>query len=449
MKPILIVTRPDDPLESLAATLVEAGVSAETLVLQPGKAPRLPSGWGGPVFLIDPHGGVVDVGEEIGRLRQALGNEMPLLVCTNRPGGQDQQLLTDCGATLVIEPRRWQLEAVVERVLAEIIRSRQIQPFQFGDLYGATPRMHELYSEIETVAPYTDSVLILGDTGTGKELVAGEVHRSSGRKGRLVAINIASLDRELMASELFGHERGAFTGAMAARKGLLLEAATGTVFLDEIGDLDKQSQVRLLRILEERTVRPVGGNRWQTLEARILLATHRNLEEECALGRFRQDLYERIRGLQIQLPPLRHRRADIPLLAEHFLSQFNRENNVHRSLPEGALDPLFRYDWPGNVRELRNAIRQAAVFASGAEAPIHVGRLRDAVRGRGDNSALNTVQFDPATETWKEVLGRLQRRYFLGALAAADDKVALAAETAAISRTQFYEILKKIQQENS
>ncbi|HEV2844720.1 MAG TPA: sigma 54-interacting transcriptional regulator, partial [Thermoanaerobaculia bacterium] len=369
-----------------------------------------------------------------------------MIVCTPRPAAADRDVLRDCGASELVTPASWTDGAMAERVLAELILRGDIQPTSFGVFRGATLGMQRIYEEITTLAPLSEPILIRGETGTGKELVAREIHQRSGRSGAITAINVAALTAELIGSELFGHERGSFTGATAQRQGLLAEAGAGTVFLDEIGDLDLASQAKVLRVLEEGMVRPVGSNRWQRIHARIVLATHRDLDEDCADGRFRQDLYERIRGFTLHLPPLRERRADLVLLAHHFVTEFNQAYPGERFIPSGALDPLFRYDWPGNVRELRQVIRQAAAYAIKPSGAISAVRLQEAVFGRHTgSSAGSTVRFDPTAETWREVHDRTQAQYFRAILAQAGGNKAIAAERAGYKKSQFYEILRQIE----
>ena len=432
----------------LAALLDKDGVEARACTLAAGED-RVPL----PAsvtrcFLISPEQGVISVGERVARLRERLHNGIPLVVCTPRPTLETRRTLLASGASEVISPEGWTSRQVAERILAELTLVGELQPSSFGSLLGATATMRDLYHRIEKVAPVEEPVLILGETGTGKELVAGEIHHRSGRRGDLLAINCAALTPELLESELFGHERGAFSGAVSARKGLLVEAGHGTVFLDEIGDLALSSQAKLLRALEERKVRPVGSNRWQEMHARIVLATHRNLEEACEEGRFRLDLFHRISGLALHLSPLRERKADLLLLVHHFLETYDTTYPGHHSIPPGALDPLFRYDWPGNVRELRQAVWQAAAYADDTGA-LDAVSLADWVRRRDPVSAKRQLAFDPSLDTWKDVLDRVRASYFRAILAEAGGNKDLAARRAGLSRSQFYEILKQLNQARS
>jgi two-component system response regulator HydG len=311
-------------------------------------------------------------------------------------------------------------------------------------LCGGTAKFREIYREIQALAPLSESILILGETGTGKELVAYEIHRQSRSSDRFIPINCPEINPELLSSELFGHEKGAFTDARQARRGLLAEAGKGTVFLDEIGDLDLQAQAKLLRVLEDKKVRRVGANQWDDIHARILLATNRNLEEDVMLGRFRRDLFERMRGFVIELPPLRERKADIPLLAHHFVAEYGREYHKNLHVPAGALDCLFRSDWPGNVRELRAVVRRAAVYAD-EEGGISIVRMQEAIRGRKSTATRHTIAFDPTIDSWRALQNRAQVAYIRAVLEEANGNKETAAKIAGLSRSQFYEKLKEIE----
>jgi len=217
------------------------------------------------------------------------------------------------------------------------------------------------------VAPSEATILIQGESGTGKELVANAIHHNSPRKDRpFIKVNCAALPETLLESELFGHEKGAFTGATGPRKGRFQLADRGTLFLDEIAEMAPATQAKILRVLQERDFEPVGGTRTVHVDTRIISATNRNLEDEIAAGRFREDLYYRLNVVMIKVPPLRSRSADIPLLADFFLQRYAEKN--HRSLKgfrPGAMDLLLRHPWPGNVRELENVIERAVIMARG------------------------------------------------------------------------------------
>jgi transcriptional regulator with GAF, ATPase, and Fis domain len=236
---------------------------------------------------------------------------------------------------------------------------KPLQVGSFGKLLGASARMRELFANLERIAETDLSVLIQGETGTGKELVASSLHGASPRADRpFVVFDCSAVALTLADSELFGHQRGAFTGAFATRTGVFERANGGTIFLDEIGELPKALQPKLLRVLEQRNVRRLGDSRWLTLDVRVISATNRNLRAEVKRGNFREDLYYRLVGAHVTVPPLRDRLDDLELLAESFLSQKSPPRSLSE-LPPQARKMFKAYGWPGNVRELRNAVERA------------------------------------------------------------------------------------------
>ena len=261
------------------------------------------------------------------------------------------------------------------------LRERLDKRYGFEAILGVSPPMERLFETLRKVAPTRMNVLVTGESGTGKELVANALHHNSPRRARaFVALNCGAIPREIIESELFGHEKGAFTGAQARRIGRIEQAHGGTLFLDEVSEMPPDLQVKFLRVLEERRVTPVGGNDARDVDFRLVSATNRDLRREIDAGRFRQDLYYRIKGVVIDLAPLRERREDIPLLAERFRDVFAREHER----PVGGFTPaalavLMGYPWPGNVREMKNAIEWAVFSAAGPR--IEVGDLPPDVRG--------------------------------------------------------------------
>ncbi|MEI8233611.1 MAG: sigma-54 dependent transcriptional regulator [Verrucomicrobiota bacterium] len=250
------------------------------------------------------------------------------------------------------------------------LRQQVEQRFGLESLIGNSAPMHEVFDVIRQVAPSRATVLIQGESGTGKELVAHALHNLSGRpKQKFVAIHCAALSPQLLESELFGHERGAFTGAIERRIGRFEQAAGGTLFLDEIGEIDANLQVKVLRVLgEERAFERVGGNLPIKVDVRLVAATNKNLQKMVEEGTFREDLFYRLNVVPITLPPLRERKEDIPLLLATFLKQFAKENGKpERELTAEAMEAILAYDWPGNVRELRTAIEHGVVMATGAK----------------------------------------------------------------------------------
>ena len=247
------------------------------------------------------------------------------------------------------------------------LRERLAERHKISNIIGASPAMQKVFDTVLQVAPSRASVLISGESGTGKELVAAALHEHSQRaSGPFVKLHCAALSETLLESELFGHERGAFTGAVMRRDGRFQQADGGTLFLDEIGEISPAVQVKLLRFLQEHEFERVGGNQTIKVDVRIITATHRNLLERVKQGLFREDLYYRLNVVAIEVPPLRQRPSDIGILAHHFLTRYAKENNKQiRTLTDDAMEKLLRYPWPGNVRELENAIERAVVICRG------------------------------------------------------------------------------------
>ena len=277
---------------------------------------------------------------------------------------------------------------VVEKALEaqalarEVARLRQTveERFDLGGIVGASPAMQQIFKAVGKVAGTDLTVLLRGESGTGKELIARAVHENSRRKGRpFVPVNCAAIPRELLESELFGHEKGAFTGAVAARRGRFEQAEGGTVFLDEVGDMDLSLQTKLLRVLQEREYRPIGSDRIVRVDFRLVCATNADINALRQEGRFREDLFFRINTITLRVPPLRERTEDIPPLCEHFLAKYRARHDRHvRSIAPPAYHLLLRHAWPGNVRELENAIERGVLVAKGAE--IEIADLPEAVR---------------------------------------------------------------------
>ncbi|HTC37107.1 MAG TPA: sigma 54-interacting transcriptional regulator [Bryobacteraceae bacterium] len=310
------------------------------------------------------------------------------------------QLLTGIGsiaAAALDNARRMEsLEQENRRLQAEISLEH--------NMVGDSPRMRDVYQFIARVAPRDVTVLIFGESGTGKELVARAIHRNSGRADKpCMAINCAALAETLLESELFGHEKGAFTGAIAQKKGKLEVAEGGTVFLDEIGELAPLLQAKLLRVLQEREFERVGGTRTIKLNVRLIAATNRDLEEEVKRGRFREDLYYRLNVVAVRMPSLRERREDIPLLASYFTAKFSqRSNRPVLGVSPQARAGLMNYDWPGNVRELENAIERAVVL--GSSDLILPEDLPEAILEKAESAGASMTAFHDALREAKKQL---------------------------------------------
>lgn len=267
------------------------------------------------------------------------------------------------------------LKLVIERALdhamlrdeVSVLRHSLSSAFDAGNVIGRSAPMRQLLGMISSIAASEATVLITGESGTGKEVAARLIHANSNRrKGPYVAFNCAALSETLLESELFGHEKGAFTGADKRRDGRFLAAHKGTIFLDEIGEVPMPMQAKLLRVIQERELHRVGSDRTEKVDVRILAATNKDLKQEVEEGRFRQDLYYRLNVVSLQLPPLRERKEDIPLLAMRFLELFGKRNGkTAKGFTPSAMDKLLKYGWPGNVRELENAVERAVVLLVG------------------------------------------------------------------------------------
>ena len=309
----------------------------------------------------------------------------------------------------------------------------------FGEIIGKTKKMQHLFTQIQTAAAADITVLIQGETGTGKELVARSIHDNSPRKARpFVAINCAAIPAELIESELFGHERGAFTSAYQQRIGQFEQANTGTLFLDEIGDMPPALQAKLLRVLEAREFQRIGGTKTLSIDIRVLTATHRDLADAAEKDTFRLDLYHRLAAFTIEIPRLRERREDIPILADHFLRRYAAAaaKNI-RAISTDALHVLMQHDFPGNVRELKNAIESAVLFETTDQLqpqslPLHLTQ-------GGSQVAIG----DSTDATIILPLEEVERRAIVYALKVTDNNIADAARQLGIDRTTLYRKLKK------
>lgn len=315
-------------------------------------------------------------------------------------------------------------------------RQELLEKYQFKNVIGRTPQMFQVYKTIARVADTKSTILLYGERGTGKELVARSIHYNSQRSDRpFVTVDCASLVETLMESELFGHVRGAFTGALQAKRGLFEEADGGTLFLDEVGNLSLSTQAKLLRFLQEYEIKRVGGTENIKVDVRVIAATNQFLEPLVKSGNFREDLFDRLNVVPISLPPLREKKEDIPLLIIHFLQKSSEENRKQISYisPE-ALDILTQYSWPGNVRELRHTIERAVVLST---QPIILPedlpkKMLEEVKGK-------EIQFPEELLPLREV----ERRYVLKVLRETKGNKKKASEILGIDRTTLYRILEK------
>ncbi len=349
----------------------------------------------------------------------------------------------------------------VRRLRGEVERARGL-----GEVIGESPLMRQLLAMIDRVAASDATVLIVGESGTGKELLARTIHRIGPRAdGPFVAFDCSALAPSLLEAELFGHEKGAFTGAMRARRGLFREASGGTIFLDEIGDIDASVQNKLLRVLQEREIKPVGGDRPVQIDVRVVAATNKDLKALVGRGQFREDLYWRLAVVPIQVPPLRERKEDIPLLAAHILARrrgaaksfAGNEARYPTQITAKALSRLMSYRWPGNIRELENVLSRAAILCDGEMIRSHDLAMLGLDAGRvggaaADRDELDRVDVPPIDldrlgdgESLKDVTDRAVRAVERAAIAAAlrrDRNPAAAAKRLGISRASIYTKMK-------
>jgi DNA-binding NtrC family response regulator len=316
------------------------------------------------------------------------------------------------------------------RLLREQMNSRP----GFGVMVGISPRMQQVYHLIEKVSRSQTPVLILGETGTGKELVARSIHFHGARKhGPFVPVDCTGLVSTLVESELFGYVKGAFTGASQPKRGLIEAASGGTLFLDEIGELPMEMQAKLLRVLQEREVRPVGATSTVPVDVRVIAATNRDLQKEVDRGAFRQDLFYRLSVVPIRMPPLRERKSDIPLIVNHFLERYAADGRPTAVFSEDAISRLVSYDWPGNVRELENAISRALALNSGPL--LHIGDLPTNLQ----SPAPARLPLDDEQIT----LAELERRAIFRALQKTKGDKLAAARLLGIGKTTLYRKLKQ------
>jgi two-component system response regulator HydG len=337
-------------------------------------------------------------------------------------------ILTQCAGTIK--------RAIIHGEEIHNLQRRIEQTSEYGGIMGKDPKMQVVYKLIEDIAPSDASVLIQGESGTGKELVANAIHRKSLRKSKpFVVINCAAYPSTLFESEIFGHEKGAFTGAIRQKIGRFEQADGGTIFLDEIGEIPPSAQIKLLRVLQSQKFERIGGNQTISIDVRILAATNKDLLKEVKNDRFREDLFYRLNVIPIKLPPLRIRRNDIPLLARYFQKRFTAEMGEDaKDFSSEVMRRLLDYDWPGNVRELENSIEHAVVLSKGSRIelthlPAVLGRSRQDLNSASSSRSL----FDN------------EKRHLLEVMEECDWNKSQAARRLGISRSTLYDKLKKYQ----
>ena len=325
------------------------------------------------------------------------------------------------------------------------LKTEAIRHYTFEHILGISDPIRQVLDLVRKVAATDSTILVLGESGTGKELIARAIHYNSKRADRiLVPVNCSAIPAELLESELFGHVRGAYTGAHAERSGRFETANRGTIFLDEIGEMSPPLQVKLLRVLQDQSFIPVGGTKTVNVDVRVIAATNKDLDQEIAAGRFRQDLYFRLNVIPIHLPPLRARIDDVPVLAEHFLRKWNRKTG--RNLPgfrPDAMEALMRYSWPGNVRELENLVERLVVLKS--EGWFEKNDLPKAMQERGAIRITAGVDFGIDGIDFQEATIALQDHLIAHAMSVAKGNKSKAATLLGLKRTTLLEILKRRQ----
>ncbi len=330
----------------------------------------------------------------------------------------------------------------------EIIDSELKKTLHFGKIVGNSPRMVHIYNMVRQVAETNTNILVTGESGTGKELIARAIHERSPRRDKpFMVINCGGIPETLMESELFGHRKGAFTGATADKKGLFEMAHEGTVFLDEIGEINTPIQVKLLRVIQEKVFKAVGGNEDISVDIRIISATNKNLEEEVIAGRFREDLFYRLNVIEIKVPPLRERKGDLRALAQHFLEKYTREMGKKiTKISSYAIDMLNKYDFPGNIRELENLIERSVALSStniilpdSLALSVYKRRWIEGTQNRRFD--LDDVEKGVSLD---DILSEIERSYFKKAMDVSGGKKHRAAELLGINYTTFLYRLEKL-----
>jgi two-component system nitrogen regulation response regulator NtrX len=384
------------------------------------------------------------------RLREA-APDLPVIMMSGRASLSDAVKATRLGAFHFIEkpltPEAVLLtlgSALELRKAREINRSLMEELGDAEEMVGRSPVVEKVRQMIERVAPTDARVLITGESGTGKEVAAAAIHRQSQRaRGPFIKLNCAAIPRDLVESEMFGHEKGAFTGAHDRRRGRFELANGGTLFLDEIGDLSAEAQAKLLRALEGGEIERVGGTESIQVDVRILSATNKDLRAEVAAGRFREDLFFRLHVIPLHLAPLRERPGDIPLLVEHFLRRNQRRHGLKPPrLAPAAMEALARHPWPGNIRELANILERVGILHAGSE--VGAAEIRAVLAGNGPLPPEAPAYRDDDERSLTDRLDEYERQLLLGALESADGNVAEAARKLQTDRANLYRRMRRL-----
>jgi two-component system, NtrC family, response regulator AtoC len=419
-------------LEDIGYSVTEADSGTSALDLLSQTDTQLPD-----LVLLDQRMHDLEGTEVLDRMLQQ-GIDVPVIVATGYSSANLTIKATQQGAAdYVTKPFDFPvLQETIERVLRHERSKRETEFLKFPPktdpaerIVGTDPRMIDIFKRIGQVARTPTTVLVTGETGTGKELMAEAIHNSSKRKGALIKVNCAALPETLLESELFGHEKGSFTGALALHKGRFEAANTGTIFLDEVGEMSPSTQKKLLRVLQEHEFERVGGTAPIKVDVRVVAATNKNLRDEVLAGRFREDLFFRLNVVPIHMPPLRERKGDIPALVAHFLDKHRYGNQPPARISEAAVERLVTYDWPGNVRELENVIQRAVVLSRGG--PITADQI--IFQSELNRYVLDVEQKVHSGTALEEMLRDIRREAIFAALRMHDHDPKKAAEQIKIS----------------
>jgi len=448
MKTVLIIDDEESIRESLTGILNDEGFQTVTatsgeegLDLCREESPDL--------ILLDIWMGGIDGIETLRRIRE-IRPEQLVIMMSGHATIDTAVRATRLGAHDFIE-KPLSLEKVLLSVqnalkvgqLVEENRNLKAQIAKDHEMIGTSDAIISLKEQIVTAAPTSGWVLISGENGTGKELVARSIHHQSQRKSKpFVEVNCAAIPEELIESELFGHEKGAFTGATAQRRGKFDVAHEGTLFLDEIGDMSLKTQAKVLRILQEKKFERVGGNRTIEVDVRVIAATNKNLEDEIESGNFREDLFYRLNVLPLHVPPLRERRKDVPLLVEHFLMFFcQQESRERKHFTPESMEIFQNYHWPGNVRELKNIVERLVIMVPGEEIPPE--RL-PAAMGRSGEVEMGGLNQEIFRVPYREARELFEKDYLLSRLEENDWNVSRTAETIELERSNLHRKIKSL-----
>ena len=453
MKNILVVDDEDSIRQSLEGILEDEGfrtafaaTGEECLDIIQGEDPD--------IVLLDIWMPGIDGLETLKRIKQLRPNQLVIMM-SGHGTIETAVKATRLGAFDFIE-KPLSLEKVLLSIqnamkVGQLVAENKALKEKIGQDYqmiGKSPAIEQLKQQIKMAAPSSGWVLINGENGTGKELVARAIHQQSTRAEKpFIEVNCAAIPEELIESELFGHEKGAFTGATAARKGKFDLANGGTLFLDEIGDMSLKTQAKILRILQEHKFERVGGNRTIEVDVRVIAATNKNLQEEIKSGNFREDLYFRLNVLPFVVPPLRDRKDDIPRLSQHFLQFFcGKESRESKTISSDALNALLNYNWPGNVRELKNLIERLVIMTPGRE--IQYSDLPHAIKfstGQAAEAAEDASVDESLPDSYREAKELFEKKFLLGKLRKNNWNVSRTAEEIGLERSNLHRKIKAYQ----